>query len=58
MLKILIAAIFIVIVFTETDSERLKEIDEVVAKVKESTNYEIKTITVDATSDKPSASRL
>jgi len=49
---------FIVIVFTDTDSERLKEIDEVVAKVGESTEYTIKTIIVDATVDKPTASRL
>lgn len=51
-------AYFIVIVFNEMDFERLRMIQEVTARVNQSTGYDITTVVVDATYGRPSASRL
>lgn len=49
---------FIVIVFSESDIERLKDIQQIIGKVNQATGYAIKGIVIDARPEQPSASKL
>jgi hypothetical protein len=49
---------FIVIAFSDSDYERLKDIREAVRKLNKSIPYKVTAVVVDARPDKPSASKL
>jgi len=49
---------FIVIVFSESDIQRVKEIQQVIGKVNQATGYAVKGIVIDARPEQPSASKL
>ena len=49
---------FLVVCYTENDFERIKEIDNIANKLSKETGFNINISIVDATLDKPSASKL
>jgi hypothetical protein len=49
---------FLVVVYSEGDLKRIREIQERVRRVNEKTGYDIKAVVIDARSNPPSASKL
>lgn len=49
---------FVVIAFNSEDFKRVNAVHEIVADIRKTTGYNIKTVVIDARFGKPSASRL